>query len=50
LQQNLKIQTAIPEAVTTYKTVIQFLKEQPNAKFHTYKIQVDKPLIIVLKE
>jgi len=45
-QHSLKIQTSIPDA---YRTVIKFLKEQPNAKYHTYQLQEDKPLRIVLR-
>ncbi|KAL4098126.1 hypothetical protein QTP88_022788 [Uroleucon formosanum] len=41
----LKIQTSTPD---TYRTLIHFLKNQ-NAEYHTYQLQQDKPLRVVIR-
>ena len=41
----LKIQTNTPEA---YRILIHFLKDQ-NAEYHTYQLQQDKPLRVVIR-
>ncbi|KAL4122582.1 hypothetical protein QTP88_014884 [Uroleucon formosanum] len=41
----LKIQTANPES---YRALVQFLRKE-NAEFHTYQLQEDKPIRVVIR-